>query len=371
MTAERKRILILGGYGTFGSNISRALAEDPAIELIIAGRSEKKAKAFAQPLGARGIQFDIFDDVDAQLSVIRPDLIIHTVGPFQSQDYQVARAAIASGSHYLDLADARGFVAGIDALDAEAKTAGVSVITGASSVPCLTAAVLDAHLPHFSKLESVHYGISAAQQTSRGVATTAAILTYVGKPFKALEEGETKTVYGWQGFHSVDYPELGSRYFGDCDVPDLALFPRRYPGLKTLRFAAGNQQKVLHLGTWAVSWLVRTKLFPSLSRMTKPLLGIARLFDPLGNDKSGFHVFMAGKDERGADVEHRFYIIARSGHGPHIPCVPATVLAKRFAAGDVPAAGARACLDLVDLKTYLRELEPLDITPLKEGPIYA
>ncbi|MEO0413161.1 MAG: saccharopine dehydrogenase NADP-binding domain-containing protein [Pseudomonadota bacterium] len=371
MTDHKKRILVLGGYGTFGSNISRALAHDPAIELIIAGRREKKAKTFAAPLGARGIKFDIFDDIEAQFAAIQPDLVIHTVGPFQSQDYRVARAAMAAECHYLDLADARGFVAGIDALDSEAKKAGVSVITGASSVPCLTAAVLDDHLHHFSALESVHYGISAAQQTNRGVATTAAILTYVGKPFDALEEGKIKTVYGWQGFHAVTYPELGSRYFGDCDVPDLALFPQRYPALKTLRFAADNQQKLLHLGTWAFSWLVRAKLFPSLDGLAKPLLAIARLFDPLGNDKSGFHVFMGGKDDGGADIEHRFFIIARSAHGPYIPCVPAIILAKRFAAGDVPATGARACLDLIDLKAYLKALEDYDITALKEGPIYA
>ena len=45
------RILILGGYGNFGSYVARALKDDPAITLIIAGRSLAKAQAFAAGLG--------------------------------------------------------------------------------------------------------------------------------------------------------------------------------------------------------------------------------------------------------------------------------------------------------------------------------
>ena len=44
------RVLILGGYGNFGSYIARALKDDPTITLIIAGRSLAKAQAFAATL---------------------------------------------------------------------------------------------------------------------------------------------------------------------------------------------------------------------------------------------------------------------------------------------------------------------------------
>ena len=67
-------------------------------------------------------------------------------------DHRVARACINQRCHYLDLADAREFVATIDALDADAKANDVLVVSGASSVPCLTAAVIDAYLPGMSGL---------------------------------------------------------------------------------------------------------------------------------------------------------------------------------------------------------------------------
>ena len=50
------------------------------------------------------------------MAALRPGLVIHTVGPFQQQDFAVAQAAIAAGAHYCDLADARRFVCGIGAL---------------------------------------------------------------------------------------------------------------------------------------------------------------------------------------------------------------------------------------------------------------
>ncbi len=44
------RVLIIGGYGNFGSFITKSLARDQNIQLIIAGRSIEKANALAAEL---------------------------------------------------------------------------------------------------------------------------------------------------------------------------------------------------------------------------------------------------------------------------------------------------------------------------------
>src|SRR5215831_3178895 len=227
------RVLIIGGYGNFGSYIARRLAGDGEIRLLVGGRSVAKAQAFVasiRPVHApEAHAIDIDCALPEALARIAPDIVIHTRGPFQRQDHRVARACIVQRCHYLDLADARDFVAGIDSLDTEARAHGVLVVSGASSVPCLTAAVIDAYLPGFARLDAVDYGISAAQHTNRGLATTSAVLSYVGKPMTMLRDGRRKTVYGWEDTHAAYYPELGLRLFGNCDIPDLTLFPVRYP----------------------------------------------------------------------------------------------------------------------------------------------
>ena len=367
-----KRVLIIGGYGNFGSYIAEALASDPNVSLLIAGRSKPKADAFAAALAAinpaAGCALDIDADIEARIQEIRPDLIIHATGPFQSQDHRIARAAIAARAHYLDLADAREFVATIDELDPQAKAAGIIVIAGASSVPCLTAAFIDRYKPRFARLESAVYGIAAAQATNRALSTTAAILSYVGKPFAILSGGEAKRVFGWQGLHAVRYPELGLRLFGHCNVPDLDLFPARYPELKELRFAAGHEVKLLHIGTWLLSWIVRLGFVRSLSPYAERLLKLSFLSAPLGSDKSGFHMFLKGVDVRGQAIEIRIFMIARQAHGPNIPCFPAILLAKRIAAGDRIPPGARACVDVLDLEEILGSIGHLDIDTVVVGP---
>lgn len=366
------RVLIIGGYGNFGGYIARALASDPNISLLIGGRSQDKADAFARELRAinpaQGCRIDIDRDVEHRLTEIGPDLVIHTTGPFQSQDHRVARAAIAAGAHYLDLADAREFVAAIGELDADARRAGVAVIAGASSVPCLTAAFIDRYRPHFARLESADYGIAAAQATNRGLATAAAILRYVGTPFAILKNGARKQVFGWQGLHGVRYPELGLRLFGYCDIPDLELFPKRYPELSDLRFVAGHEVKLLHLGTWLLSWVVRLGIVRSLSPHAELLLKLSFLFDPFGSDKSGFHMFLGGTGHDGQPMTVRIFMVARQVHGPNIPCMPAIILARRIAAGERLEPGARPCLDLIDLDELLGSITHLDITTTATGP---
>jgi NAD(P)-dependent dehydrogenase (short-subunit alcohol dehydrogenase family) len=360
------RVLVLGGYGNFGSYISRRLAADPNIQLLVAGRSQAAAERFAAGLAAahppEALAIDIDGDLAAALAGARPDIVIHTVGPFQRRDYRVAEACIAARAHYLDLADARAFVAGIGALDARAKEAGVAVISGASSVPCLSAAIVDHYRPLFAPLESLDYGISATQQIHRGLATAAAILSYVGKPFRTLRGGEWVIVHGWQDLRRETYPELGPRLFADCDIPDLELFPERYPELRSIRFGAGHELAALNLGTWGLGWLVRRGLIPSLDRWSPFLLRAARLLDRFGSGRSGLHMLLAGLGHDGRAKQVRFFLVARSGHGPNIPALPAVLLAQRLACGHAIEPGARPCLDLLDLDQMRAALEGLDVS---------
>lgn len=359
------RVLVIGGYGNFGSRIASSLAADEAVQMLVAGRTPARAKTFAAGLkGAHAPEahaLDINGDVAAGLARIRPDIVVDATGPFQGRDHRVAAACIEAGCHYLDIADGRDFVAGIGALDAAARAQGVLVVSGASSVPCLTAAVVDHYLPAFARLESIDAGITAAQQTNRGLATAEGALSYIGKPFTRLSGGVPATVHGWQEMHRIDYPELGNRLFGACDVPDLALFPTRYPSLGELRFAAGHETAPVHLGLWALSWLVRAGLLRNPARHAAALLRLAARMDRFGSGRSGFHMILSGQDRAGRAIEKRFFLVARFGHGPFIPCAPAVILAARLARGEIARRGAMPCLDLISLADYLRPLAAFDI----------
>lgn len=356
----KKRVLVIGGYGNFGRYITQRLSSDPALQVIVAGRSEEKCRAIAHEYNAEYCVMDINKDFPAALARGAPDIVIHTSGPFQGQGYAVAEACIAAGCHYIDLADGRDFVAGIPVLDRKAKDRGVCVISGASSVPCLTSAVVDHYLPSFQSLERIDCGI-ATSRANTGLATTAAILGYVGKPFKALSGGDMQDVYGWQGMTARKYPEIGWRLLGYCDIPDLDLFPARYRDLQTQRFSAGMEMPLLHVGLWGLSWLVRVGLLRSLEPCAEFMLKAARILDPVSSGKSAFHLEMVGRGIEGHPYKKTFYLIAREGDGPLIPCIPSILCAGMLARGEIAEAGARPCMGIISLPQYMNGLSGLNI----------
>ncbi len=364
-----KRVLIIGAYGNFGRFITGRLAQDKSLKVVIAGRSQQKADELAEELVAQKVSvhqpeahaLDIHVNLQNRLAQLNPDIVIHTSGPFQSQDYKVAEACIEVGAHYIDLADGREFVSEIYQLDLAAKKAGVVVISGASSVPCLTSALIDHYQQEFAVIEEVDYGITTAQKTTRGLATTAAILSYTGKGFDTKIDGTNRSIFGWQSLRARKYRKLGWRMLGNCNVPDLALFPARYPDIRTIRFYAGLELPFIHIVLWSLSWLVRTGLISSLEKAAPLLLKLSFLFDWMGTVNSGFHMRLSGKDELGKPKVVDFELTAKSGDGPYIPCMPAILMCQKLADGQFENTGASPCIGMISKSEYLTALENLDI----------
>ncbi len=363
------RLLIIGGYGNFGRLIAKRLAPEENIQLIIAGRHLEKAEFLSKQLTAHNpvecAQVDIQHQLEESLDKIKPDIVIHTSGPYQTQDYTVANACVKQGCHYIDLADARDFVAGISKLNTAAQAKKILICSGASSVPCLANAIINNYQSEFEKITDLDYAISTAQLTNNGLATTTAGLSYAGKPFYTLRNGKNELVYGWHNLRSRKFWGLGTRFLGNCDIPDLTLFPERYPTLVNIRFQAGLELKFLHLILWMFSGLVRSKLCPDLQNFAPLMLKISRLFDSFGTDNSGFYMEIKGLDKKGKPARRMFEMLARHGDGLYIPCIPAIILSKKLAKGTLNVVGALPCLDLISLDEYLNELKGLDIKWVK------
>src|ERR1700741_3428143 len=126
-----RAVVVLGGYGIFGSRVARALAATDGLRVRVAGRNRRVGREFAEEIGADFVHCELESPGSLEACLESSQLLIHAAGPFQGSDYSVARACIERGVHYLDLADARAFVTGIGALDAPARERGVFVGSGA------------------------------------------------------------------------------------------------------------------------------------------------------------------------------------------------------------------------------------------------
>ena len=361
----RYRVLVLGGYGTFGTRISRELAKDKGIHVIIGGRDRVRGEGLARSIRRDTPESEVQAvtcDIDGpsfpqELRALRANAVVNTCGPFQHRDYRVVEACIRAGIHYIDLADARDYVTGFTKLDALAQQQAVVAITGASTVPALAAAVIDELVIGLTPL-SIDYGINPGNQTPRGLATVRAILSYCGKPFLQWRNGQWIEVHGWQGLRRHRYPApMGKRWLSYCNVPDLSLFPQRYPSVRDVVFRAGLELNLLHLGTWALSWLARWGIVSDWSRYAPALLRSSEWFLRAGSHIGGMHVTVTGTDAKQNLVRRTWYLVAENGDGPQVPCTPSAVLIKKIARGELVQRGAMPAIGLATLAEFVTALE--------------
>ena len=360
----RSRIVVLGGHGNFGARICRALASDPRIEVIAAGRSPRSGAGDACVSGVQAAHVDIAaPNLAAALEKLSPRILIHCAGPFQNQDYRVALAALAVGAHYIDLADGRAFVAGFaDAVDAAARAAGLLAVAGASTLPALSSAVVDALLGRLAELQEIQIAIAPGQRAPRGEATIAAVLSYAGRSFKWLSRGKWTNAWGWQELRRVRVGGAGTRLAAACDVPDLALFATRYPSAHTIAFRAALESRLLHIGLWTAAALRRIGLPLPLERWAAPLGRIASMFDRFGSETGGMLVALAGTLHDGSAGRVEWHLTAPASHGPEIPCMAAILLARKLIEGGLPRVGAFPCMGFLELSDFEPEFARWKIT---------
>jgi len=346
------QVVLIGATGVFGSRIARRLAGDARFKLILAGRHRTALERLRTELADPDVRIAHLDlgtnDFPQVLAGLNPALVIHTAGPFQAQDYRVAEACIECGSDYVDLADGREFVSGIRQLDARARQAGRLVVSGASSVPALSSAVVDALRLRFHALHTIEHAISPGNRTPRGDATVASILGYCGKPIRVWREGRWRVAYGWMDSKHQVFP-FGKRRVGVCEVPDLELFPERYPGVNTVIFRAGLELPLLQAGTWCAAVLVKRGIIKNLSAWAPWLRRFSERFIRFGSDVGGMTVELRGIAHDGEPAALRWWLEADAGDGPQVPVTPAIVLARELAEGRLAAKGAQPCMDLLAL----------------------
>jgi len=367
-------VLVLGGYGGFGARVAVLLARD-GFDVVVAGRSAAKAKAFCErhpDLPMRPLALDRADGLGGE----RPWLAVDAAGPFQDMDYRVAEACIAAGCHYFDLADGRAFVCGINRLDSAAKSAGVAIVSGVSSLPALSAAVADRLAAGLDRVSAIDMALSVGNRATSGASTVRAILSYVGRPLPLWRGGAWRRGFGWQEIGKVRFALPGRRPLRKrvalCDVPDLALLPDRYEGRPAVRFRAGTELEAENLMLWLLSWPVRWRLLASLRGLSGLGWRTQRAVGRIGGDRSAMRIVLSGWRGEAA-IRREWTLIAERGDGLWIPSLAVPLLARKLAAG--LQAGARTAAGCLELADYERAFVPFALTAAvaetRPAPLYA
>ena len=314
---------------------------------------------FAHRIGA-----DFRESKDGSVEAVRKAidgsfLVIHGAGPFQGADYRVAETCIEIGAHYLDLADARDFVAGIGRLDAAASERGLLVASGVSSTPAITSALINELAPEFSQIDSIYTALSPGNQNPRGEATIAAVLSYLGHTIRFWQDGRWTQRQGWGDARRLEFPPpVGRRRVHNCEVPELELYPELFHA-RTVQFAAGLELNLLNYMLSVCSVLARW-LKIDFTRHARFFLNASLMLFPLGTTNGALAIWLKGRDREGRSIERKIALVT-DFDGPATPSSAAIILARKLLRNGPPRVGAFPCVGLLSLEELLEHLRPLGI----------
>ena len=361
------RVLLIGASGVFGRRLAARLALWPDLEIVLAARRTEPLAALRLELIAAGAPAKLevagLDrDAPDRLAALNPWAVVDCAGPFQGSDDRLARAALAAGAHYLDLADGRAFVAGFAAaLDADARRAGRLAATGASSSPALTAAAVEQLTQDWRRIDRVEAAISPGARAVHGASVMRAALSWAGQPVRVFTEGAWRTRAGAGLLRRRQMPGLGRRWVALAETPDLDLLPARFDVREEALFLAGPELGVETLSLWGLGALVRLRLLRTLSPLAPVLVWLAASIAPLGADRGGMSVTVEGLDASGAPARARWSLWAAPGVGPSAPILPATAILRALKDGRLAVVGAQPPAGLASLQAILAETKGLAI----------
>ena len=364
------RVLVVGATGAFGERLAIGLARS-RFPLVLVARGGGRLDALAGVLRSMGAEVATLaldraalDGARLQaLKAASPDLfaVVDAAGPFQGAAPTVPRAAIAARLHCIDLADARDYVGATSNLDDEARRAGVAVLSGASSTPALSHAVLDVLTRDAVEIHAIDVAICPGNRAPRGPSVVRAILSYVGRPVQVFREGAWEMRPAWGRPERLTLKGLGARWVSLCDTADLDLLVERYRPRTDATFRAGLELPLMHWSLSALGLLVRAGLVRSLRGAAAPLRTLAETLRPFGTDRGGMQVEAVMRERDGLLRRRVWTLVANGGDGPYVPTLPALAAAKMLASGELTFRGAAPAAGLIPYGAIETELAPFHI----------
>lgn len=321
-------VLVIGGTGGFGQSICRQLDAE-GHRVVALGRSRSSG---ARLVGQNPrIQFVIADRgaIDAAFMRTRGiEAVVDASGSFQSRGVGLARCAIFAGVHYIDISDDEGFIARIEALAAEARAAGIVIVSGASSTPGLSGAVVARCVEGMERVDAVDISITASNQAVFGEAVLEAMLDRAGAPFVRGFGRERQMIRLRRITLKVRGAPGLTRSVLRCESADERQISRVCGDHVLTRFWAGGEADWQNRAMQIVAWLVRSRMLSTGVRMLRMARLGRGLSSPRGGGRSGMKVRVIGS-AHGRRMVRTWTLIAEDGQGPLLPAlgVPAVVAA--------------------------------------------
>ncbi len=178
-----KRVIVLGGLGLFGRTASAQLRR-LGMTVLTASRG----------LNA-DLQIDANDRASIHTALRRGDLIIDAAGPFRDRSAALVEAATEVGFDVVDINDDMSYAEKVLALEMQIVSAGIRVLSSASSVSAVGATVVR-HSCVKAPTRVTAFLAPATRHTANSGAALS-LLGSIGRPIRIYRDGRQQTLRGW------------------------------------------------------------------------------------------------------------------------------------------------------------------------------
>jgi hypothetical protein len=213
-----KRIIVLGGLGQFGSTALNELRRlnFPAQA---AGRS-----------AAADIQIDANDPASLRAKLRAGDIVLDTAGPFHTRTPALIEAAIDVGFDIIDINDNLRYAEMILAREPQIKTAGIRVLSSASTVSAVAATVI--RQSRIVNPIRVRVFLAPASRHTANAGSALALIRSIGGPVRVFHNGCLEERTGWSDPQPFPMPPLKPLIGRLFESADALYLPRIWPSLQ-------------------------------------------------------------------------------------------------------------------------------------------
>ena len=352
------RVVALGGAGVMGRYGVKDLAsKDSVEELLIADYDLAAAEATAREVGAKckAVQVDANNHAQMVETVKGFDVAMGTIGPFYKYEKKVAAACIDAGVNYVSICDDYDAAADFLELDAAAKKAGVTAISGVGWTPGITNVFARLGAEQLDEVDEIATSWACDPADTAGKAVTFHYIHAVTGMIPSFIDGRMQNIKAGSGLEKIRFPDtVGEVSVFHAGHPEPVTIPR-YMNVRTVTLKGGLTDPFL---VGLTSFLVRMHLTNTPRR--KQLVGdffnmVLPFLESIGKPPetcSACRTDITGKKK--GKWTHLAY--GAADHMDALTCLPTSIVVQMVGEGLITEKGAMAPEACVDPKEFLTRL---------------
>ena len=352
------KIVVLGACADMAVPILPLLGQEADVEKIkLADIRVDKARELATKLGPKyeAARLDANDPASLAEVLAGSDVAMGYVGPFYHFETIIAGACIDAHVNYVSISDDYDAYMRVSELDAAAKAAGVTIISGLGNSPGITNLLAKKGYQSMDCPERINISWTGGSDEAVGPANVKHVMhIFEGKTLQ-WRDGHEEWVKCGGGEKVVDFPAPIGRhtvfYTGHAESVSV---PRNLPGLKEVTLHGGVKPVWVARFATVCGRLGLTTTHSKREKMARILAPVLNVFKMGGTaDKSVFRIDAYGTN-KGAPC-HNWY--AGVGHIAEITSFPLMEGALAVGRGEVKVHGVFAAEGALEPDDFLPRLQ--------------